>query len=116
MVNRGYWEHGQPKGSQEYIFIPHLKEAIRVLKCRAGSDPRAQRKTIDKWIRDLKMTGILKESAKAGVGPGHMALLCEADPKFAAAIENQDVSSTLLNWNTLDDKLLSDEDLQFVQD
>jgi hypothetical protein len=117
MVNRGYWEYGQPKGPQEYVFIPHLKEAIRVIKCKAGSHPRTQRKTIDRWIHDLRMTGILKESTKAGVtAAGNKALLCEPDPKFAAAIENQDISSTLLSWQTLDDSLLSDEERQKVQD
>ena len=33
-----------------------------------------------------------------------------------AAVEKQDVSSTLLHWQTLDDKLLSDEDKQIIQD
>jgi hypothetical protein len=116
LVNNGYWEYGQPKESQEYIYIAHLKEAIRVLKCKEGSNLRTQRKTIDRWIHDLKMAGILKESTKAGLGAGNKALLCDPDPNFAAAIENQDVSSTLLNWQTLDNKLLSDDDLQYIQD
>jgi hypothetical protein len=117
MINRGYWEYGQPKESHELIHIPYLMEAIRVLKCKAGSDPKTQRRTIHRWIGDLRRTGILKESAKAGVGgAGHMALLCDPDPNFAAAVENQDLSSTLLHWQTLDTKLLSDDDLQFIQD
>jgi len=118
MINRGYWEYGQPKGSQEYIHIPYLIEAIRVLKCKAGSDPKTQRRTIHRWISDLRKTGILKESAKAGIagGAGHIALLCDPDPNFAAAVEKQDLSSTLLNWQTLDNKLLSDDDLQYIQD
>ena len=116
MVNRGYWEYGQPKGSQELIYIRYVKEAIQVLKCREGSDSRSQRKTIDRWIYDLKKTGILKESAKAGNEAGHIALLCDPDPRFAAAVEKQDVSSTLLNWETLDMQLLSDDDLQYIQD
>jgi hypothetical protein len=54
MIDKGYWFE-----PTRYITDKHLMEALAILKGRAGP---ADKRTVNSWIRKLKLAGIIEQS------------------------------------------------------
>lgn len=74
MIDKEYW-----KEPMRYITEKHLKESIEILKGRTGP---ADKRTINSWIRKLKIGGIIEQS---GV---HEYMFCDLETEVTSILSN----------------------------